>query len=187
MDDVDPDKKLTGGEKVFLSAIGHLMGGGIVSTKRWERRLMGAGVMLSNSAMQQHKLLVYTRWTVPAAPGGQRPGAPWFVDVIEYRFDQNSDRSLKSLGGNTVKLKVGVADGKKITLQLLKTEVKGLKAQKTWTKHLNSQPCEAITFVGEHEIVPLEIVARIERTASNIEALEVAKRFNKEWLVPMVQ
>ncbi|KAJ9604057.1 hypothetical protein H2200_011580 [Cladophialophora chaetospira] len=188
MNDADPDKKLTGGQKAFLGTIGHLVGAGsIVSTQRWERRLVGSNVMSADSRMKQDKLLIFTRWTVPAPPGRQRQGPLWFVDVLEQRYDESSTSSLKSLSGNATMLKVGVADGRKVTLQLLKTEAKGIKTQKMWSKGTKTDTCEAMTFVGDNEIVAMEIVARIERTASMVEAMEVRKRFDKEWLVPMVQ
>ena len=144
--------------------------------------------MSSNFVMEQNKVLVFTRWTVPAPPGQQRQGPLWFVDVLEHRFDPNSNSSFKSLaGGNAVWLKVGVADGKKITLKLGQVEAKGLKTQKMWSKSLGAEPCNALTLVGENEIVAMEIVARIQRLASSIEGGEIIKRFSKEWLVPMVQ
>jgi hypothetical protein len=70
---------------------------------------------------------------------------------------------------------------------LLKTDVKGLKSQKIWTKNWNTDRCEAITFVGDGKEVPMEIVARIQRPCSIWEGLEVQKRFKKEWSVPVLQ
>jgi hypothetical protein len=193
MDDADPDKKLTGGQKAFLSGLGLVTGAGsIVSTKRWERRLVGVNVWSSNKLMENNKLVVFTRWAVPSPPGGQGRGAvPWFVDVIEHRFLDAGDSRLKRMGGNVVMLKVGIggaiAGAKKVNLRLLKTEAKGLKTQKTWTNRMNMEPCEAITFVGETEILAMEIVARVQRACSTVEAMECQKRFQKEWMVPLVQ
>ncbi|ETI29507.1 hypothetical protein G647_01960 [Cladophialophora carrionii CBS 160.54] len=196
MDATDPDKNLTGGQKAFLSVLGHVTGGGsIVSAKRWERRLEGASVWTSNNLMQQNKLVVFTRWAVPSPPGQRAGSVPWFVDVIEHRFldtaTGDNGSTLKRMGGNVVMLKVGIGGGiahaKKVTLQLLKTEAKGLKTQKTWTKRLNFEPCEAMTFVGDSEILAMEIVARVQRACSSVEAMEIQKRFDKEWMVPLMQ
>lgn len=192
MDRTDPDKNLTKGQKVFLSVLGHATGaGGMVSAKRWERRLVGANVYTNNMLMQQNKLIVFTRWTVALPPGSPQAAAPWFVDVLEHRFHHDSTSRLKSMGGNAVTLKVGIGGSisgqKKINLRLLQTEARGLKTQQKWSKNMNYDPCEAVNYVGENEIVAMEIVARIERAASSLEAFEIMKRFNKHWLVPLVQ
>jgi hypothetical protein len=190
MDRNDPDKVLSSGQKTFLNVVGHLSGGGsVVNTKRWERRLMGANVYTSNMVMRQDKLIVFTRWT--PVTHRQRETAPWFVDVIEHRFHPDCTSSMKSMGGNAVALKVGIGGSiagiKKVTLKLLKTEAKGLKTQTTWNKRMNNDPCEEISYVGEEGVVAMEIVARIERACSSLEANELCVRFNKEWLVPLVQ
>ena len=87
-------------------------------------------------------------------------------------------------------LKAGLAssgakkDGK-VTLKLLKTDAKGLKSQKLWTKRWNFDPCEMVTFVGDDGMeVPMEVVARLQRTCSSLEA---QKRFSKQWVVPVLQ
>jgi len=182
MDANDPDKLLSGNQKAVLGVLSLLSGGGsIVGTKRWERRLKGASVVTSNMLMKQNKLVVFTRWTVPIVEG-----TLWFVDVLEYRvLDPDS-----KMGGNTVMLKAGLTPSStkdsKVTLKLLKTDAKGLKSQKMWTKLWNFDPCEAVTFVGDGKEVPMEIVAQIQRVCSSVEAHEVQKRF-KEWSVPMLQ
>ena len=90
-------------------------------------------------------------------------------------------------------LKAGLAsssakEDSKVTLKLLKTDAKGLKSQKLWTKGWNSDPCEMVTFVGDDgKEVPMEIVARLQRTCSSLEAHEVQKRFSKQWNVPVLQ
>ena len=186
MDANDPDKLLTGSEKATLKVMGHLSGGAnVVSVKRWERRLVGAGVVTAGKLMEQHKLIVFTRWTMPTMQG-----TPWFVDVTEHRF---LDGSGSKMGGNVVMLKAGLApsnakkDGK-VTLKLLKTEAKGLKSQKLWTKRWNFDPCEMVTFVGDDgKEVPMEIVVRLQRPCSTLEAQEVQKRFSKQWVVPVLQ
>jgi hypothetical protein len=194
MDANDPDKLLTGGQRTFLNVVGHLSGaGGIISMKRWERRLIGANVMSTNFSMQQNKLIVFTRWTIPVLPNQQQETVPWFVDVLEYRMlDPTGDSRLAKMGGSMVLLKVGIgggaAHGKKVTLRLLTNEAKGLKSQQVWTGQLRRDPCEAVSFVGDDgEIVPMEIVARIQRACSTWEAMEIQKRFKKEWLVPVLQ
>ena len=192
MNRADPDKMFTGGQKAFLSVLGHVSGGAnIVSTKRMERRLHGAGVWTSNNLMQNNKLIVFTRWTIPAGPGGERRGPTWFVDVLEHRVLPSAweDNFLTKVSSNSVMLKVGLPEsaGMKVTLRLLKTEAKRLKTQKMWSKGFNYDPCEAITFLGENEIVALEIAARIQRACTTIEAVEVQGRFKKGWLVPLVQ
>jgi hypothetical protein len=191
MDKNDPDKNLTSGQKMFMNVMGHVSGGAnIVSMKRWERRLQGANVIGTNSLMKQNKLVVFTRWAVPALPGGECQGATWFVDVLEHRIlDTAWGSTANKMGGNVVMLKMGIQESvaKKVNLQLLKTEAKGLKTQKTWTKRINYDPCDAITFVGESQILAMEIVARIQRACSSLEAHEIQKRFDKQWLVPVVQ
>ena len=80
MDANDPDKLLSGSQKATLSVMGHLSGGAnIVGVKRWERRLKGASVVTSNRMMEQHRLIVFTRWTITLMQG-----TPWFVDVLEH-------------------------------------------------------------------------------------------------------
>lgn len=195
MDMNDPDKLLTGGQKAFLGVMGHLSGAGsVVGAKRWERRLQGASVVTTNMVMQQDKLIVFTRWTVPAptVPQSERQQMPWFVDVLEYRaVDPSTSRFMPA--GTAVGLKVGfggsIASAKKINLRLSSTEAKGLKNQEMWSKIKIADPCEAVAFVGEKDgqVWPMEIVARIQRTCSSLEAAEVQKRFKKEWLVPVVQ
>ena len=188
MDANDPDKLLSGSQKATLSVMSHLSGGAnVVGVKRWERRLVGAGVVTANKLMEQHKLIVFTRWTMPTVQG-----TPWFVDVVEHRFLDNSSNSSK-MGGNVVMLKAGLAssnakkDGK-VTLKLLKTDAKGLKSQKLWTKRWNFDPCEMVTFVGDDgKEVPMEIVVRLQRPCSSLEAMEVQKRFSKQWVVPVLQ
>jgi hypothetical protein len=70
MDANDPDKLLSGGQKAFLSVLGLLSdASGIVSMKRWERRLVGANVMSTKHLMEQNRLIVFTRWTVPTTQG----------------------------------------------------------------------------------------------------------------------
>ena len=185
MDANDPDKLLSGSQKATLSVMGHLSGGAnIVGVKRWERRLKGASVVTANRMMEQHKLIVFTRWTMMPMQG-----TPWFVDVLEHRFLDHSSK----MGGNVVMLKAGLASSgarKDIngTLNLLKTDAKGLKSQKLWTKRWNFDPCEMITFIGEDgKEVPMEIVVRLQRTCSLLEAQEVQKRFSKQWVVPVLQ
>ena len=149
---------------------------------------MGAKVVTANRMMEQHKLIVFTRWTMTPM---QRT-TPWFVDVLEHRFADDSSKSSK-MGGNVVMLKAGLASSSakkdsKVTLRLLKTEAKGLKSQKLWTKRWNFDPCEMVTFVGEDgKEVPMEIVVRLQRTCSSLEAMEVQKRFSKQWVVPVLQ
>ncbi|KAK7883482.1 hypothetical protein LTR67_011152 [Exophiala xenobiotica] len=191
MDRVDPDKNLTSAQKGFLSILSLVSGGGgIVSMKRWERRLHGMNVWSSNFSMQQNKLIVFTRWTVPTRLNGQQQALPGFVDVLEHRMlDTASDGILEKMSHNIVFLKVGIggsiAHGKTVTLMLGETEAKGIKTQKPWTKRQNFDPCESITFVGDDGIVAMEIVARIQRACSTFEAIEIQKRFQKEWLVPL--
>ncbi|KAK3172076.1 hypothetical protein OEA41_004161 [Lepraria neglecta] len=184
MDATDPDKLLNGSQKATLSVVGHLSGGGsIVGVKRWERRLKGASVIASNRLMEQNKLIVFTRWTVPTTTPS------WFVDVLEYRFLDPGSK----MGWNVVMLKAGLAsfssakkDGK-VKLKLLKTDAKGLKSQKLWTKRWNYDPCEAVTFIDDDgKEVPMEIVARLQRACSSLEAQEVQKRFKKQWVVPVL-
>lgn len=188
MDANDPDKLLSGSQKATLSVVGHLSGGAnVVSVKRWERRLVGAGVVTAGKLIAQDKLIVFTRWTMPTMQG-----TPWFVDVVEHRFLDNSSKSSK-LGGNVVMLKAGLASvnakkDSKVMLKLLKTEAKGLKSQKLWKKVWNFDPCEMVTFVGEDgKEVPMEIVVRLQRACSSLEAQEVQKRFSKQWVVPALQ
>jgi len=185
MDANDPDKLFSSRDKAALSVLGHLSGGAnIVSMKRWERRLQGAGVVTANMVMQQKQVAVFTRWTMP-----NTQGTPWFVDVLEYRLlDQRS-----KMGGNPVSLKVGLPPSgtkkeSKATLKLLKTDAKGLKSQKLWTKRWNFDSCEAISFVGDDgREVPMEIVARLQRPCSSLESHELQKRFDKQWIVPVLQ
>jgi hypothetical protein len=184
MDANDPDKLLSNSQKATLSVMGHLSGAGsVVGVKRFERRLQGVGVVASNFTMEQNKLVVFTRWTVPALP------TPWFVDIIEHRFLDPK----KGMGGNNVLLKAGLAPSgtkkdSKVTLKLLKTDAKGLKSQKLWTKRWNFDPCEAVVFVGDDgKELPMEIVARLQRACSTVEAHEMLKRFDKQWVVPLLQ
>ena len=101
MDATDPDKLLSGRQKATLSVMGHLSGAGsVVGVKWWERRLVGANVISTNKLMEQHKFIVFTRWTVPTMQG-----TPWFVDVLEHRFLNPSS----GMGGNVVTLKAGLA------------------------------------------------------------------------------
>ena len=185
MDATDPDKLLSGSQKATLSVMGHLSGGAnIVSVKRWERRLVGTNVITAKRLMEQHKLIVFTRWTMTTVQA-----TPWFVDVLEHRFLDNGSK----MGGNVVMLKAGLASSSakkdsKVTLKLLKTDAKGLKSQKLWTKRWNFDPCEMVTFVGDDgKEVPMEIVARLQRTCSSLEAQEMQKRFAKQWVVPVLQ
>ena len=187
MDATDPDKLWTGSQKAGFSALAPLTGGASpVGAKRFERRLIGASVMSANFTLSQNKLIVFTRWTVPGAT------TAWFVDVFEHRFLDPGGSKIKS--GNGVVVKAGFSaplGGKKegkVTLRLLKTEAKGLKSQKVWTKMWNSEHCEALAFVGEDGVeVPMEMVARVQRTCSSVEALEMQKRFEKQWIVPVIQ
>lgn len=185
MDANDPDKLLSSSQKATLTVVGHLSGGAnVVSVKRWERRLVGANVMSSNKMMAQQKLIVFTRWTIPNVQG-----TPWFVDVVEHRYLDPSSK----WGGNSILLKVGLAPSNtekdnKVTLKLLKTVAKGVKSQKVWKKGWNFEPCEAIILMGDDgQEVPMEIVARIQRACSTLEALEIQKRFKKQWIVPVLQ
>jgi hypothetical protein len=186
MDANDPDKLLSGSQKGFLSVMGLLSGGaGIVSAKRWERRLIGARVVTSNKFMEQNILIVFTRWIMPTTQG-----TPWFVDVLEHQFLKSNS---KKTSGSTVLLKVGLTPSgpkqdSKVTLKLLETDTKGLKSQKLWTKRSKSGPCEAVTFIGDDgKEVPMEIVARLQRACSMLESQEVWKRFDKQWVVPVLQ
>ena len=156
----------------------HLSGGtNVVSVKRWERKLVGAKVVTAKRMMEHHKLIVFTRWTMTPMQGTQ-----WFVDVLEHRFLDNSSK----MGGNVVMLKAGLASSSakkdsKVTLKLLKTDAKGVKSQKLWTKRWNFDPCEMVTFIGdEGKEVPMEIVVRLQRTCSSLEAQEVQKRFSNQ-------
>ena len=189
MDANDPDKLLSSSQKATLSVMGHLSGGAnIVSVKRWERRLVEAKVVTANRMMEQHKLIVFTRWTMTPMQG-----TPWFVDVLEHRFVDNASNMGSKMGGNVVMLKAGLASSgakkdSKVTLKLLKTDAKGLKSQKLWTKRWNFDPCEMVTFVGDDgKELRMEIVVRIQRTCSSLEALELQKRFSKQWVVPVLQ
>ena len=185
MDANDPDKLLSGSQKATLSVMGHSSGGAnIVGVKRWERRLVGAKVVTANRMMEQHKLIVFTRWTMTPMQG-----TPWFVDVLEHRFpDQSSE-----MGGNVVMLKAGLASSSakmdsKVTLRLPKTYAKGLNSQKLWTKRWNFDPCEMVTFIGDDgKEILMGIVVRLQRTCSSLEAQEVQKRFSKQWVVPVLQ
>jgi hypothetical protein len=185
MDANDPDKLLSGSQRLMMNIFGHLSGtGGVISMKRWERRLIGANVVTSNMVTEQSKLVVFTRWTVP-----NTHETLWFVDVLEQRF-LDPNRKLSKVSGNAVMLKVAPSGAKKdskVTLKLPETDAKCLKPQKMWTKWRNFAPCDAITFIGEGEEVPMEIVARIQRTCSILEAQELQRRFEKEWNVPVLQ
>ena len=119
-------------------------------------------------------------------------GTPWFVDVLEHRFVNNVSNMGSKMGGNVVMLKAGLAPSgakkdSKVTLRLLKTDAKGLKSQKLWTKRWNFDPCELVTVVGDDgQKFPMEIVVRLQRTCSSLEALEVHTRFSKQWVVPVL-
>ncbi len=81
MDASDPDKLLSGSQKATLNVMGHLSGGAnIVGVKRWERRLVGTNVSTAKRLMEQHKLIVFTRWTMTMMAGDamvrRRPRAP---------------------------------------------------------------------------------------------------------------
>jgi hypothetical protein len=183
MDANDPDKLLTGGEKAFLNSVGHLTGASsAVGVKRWERRLVGAGLVTKDNLMQQTQLVVFTRWTVPNAQG-----TPWFVDVLDFTM------SNYGMTNNSVKLIPGLRpsnnkkDGK-VTLKLLGTEAKAIKSQKVWSKRYSKELCNAITFVNdEGQEVAMEIVARVQRNCSVHEGREVQARFKKGWKVPLLQ
>ena len=136
--------------------------------------------------MEQNQCVVFTRWTVQIVRG-----TPWFVDVVELRLFESFTKS----SAVHVTLKAGHAPSNtrkdkdnKITLKLLKTETKGLKSRRSWTKRRNSDSCESVTFVDDGgEEVPMEIVARIQRACSQLEAFEFGKRFRKQWVVPVLQ
>lgn len=179
MNAMDPDKNLTAGDKAFLSAASHITGAsGMVATKRWERRLQGAKVMSGDLKTAQDRLVVFTRWTV-----SNGHSTPWFVDVLEHRMYDPSKK-----GPNQVRLKAGFSTNDKITLRLLKTEAKGLKSQKKWSKKWNFTICDEMMLVGNDGAThPMAIVARISRPCSVLEVLEVEKRFKKDWSVPIFQ
>lgn len=183
MDQADPDKNLTGAQKGVLGVMAHLSGGANpVSVKRWERRLIGTNVDAANRSMEQKICARFTRWTVPSSAG-----TFWFVDVLEY-WHINPDSKIARLAGNctSVSLKAGLVKDGKAALKLLGLDATGLKSQKTWSKRVKSEWCDAIVAVGEDgREVEMEIVARIQRACSAPEANELQRRFDKEWNVPI--
>jgi len=185
MDASDPDKLLSGGQRAVLNIMSLLSGGaGIISAKRWERRLVGTNVISVNKMMEQNQGVVFTRWTVPTVTG-----IPWFVDVLEQQLFESFTKTSRI--HVTLKAGLPLSNAKKdnkVTLRLLNMETKGLKSQKSWTKNRNLGSCEALTFVDDDgKEVPMEIVARIQRACSLMEAHEVEKRFRKHWVVPILQ
>lgn len=184
MDDADPDKKLTGGQKTFMGVLANLSGGANpVSAKRWERRLIGMNVASMNMSIEQSMLAIFTRWTVPNSPEGI-----WFVDVFKSLF-LDPDRKLAKLSGKGgVSLKAGTDT--KSTLKLLGNNSGVLKSQKFVTvrsKLANHEQCDTIAVVGEDgREVEMQIVARIQRTCSTTEMAELQIRFQKEWAVPVL-
>ncbi|KAF2672783.1 hypothetical protein BT63DRAFT_420992 [Microthyrium microscopicum] len=180
----DVDRNITKGDKAMLNVVGHVSGAsGMVSMKRWERRLQGASVVSGNMVVAQDKRIVFTRWTLQAAQG-----TPWFVDVVEHRYLNPGTSFITK--GNGVLLKVGLHPGRhngKVTLRLIEKVAKGLSTQKIWSKNWNTKICDAIMLVEDGVERPMDIVARIERPISSLESYEVIKRFKSGWVVPVLQ
>ena len=124
--------------------------------------MQGANVIGANKMMEQNKLVVFTRWTIPT----MQQGTPWLVDVLDHRFLDPCSK----MGGNLVMPKAGLAPSRtkkdsKVTLKVLKADAKGPKSQKLWTKQWDfDHPCDAITFMTDNgKEVPMEIVAGLQR------------------------
>ncbi|KAJ9612337.1 hypothetical protein H2200_003934 [Cladophialophora chaetospira] len=179
-------------EKLTFKAMDHMGGGGqgigTLSAMKWMgRTVVGLEVMAANMAVEQIQIVVFTRWVVPV-----RQGVPWFVDVLENRYaDPNSKRAkMAKVSGNALLLKPGVGTNDKVTFKLLGMEAKGLKSQKTWSKKRGIESsCDEIVLVagGVDVDVPLEMGARIQRACSVLEGRETQKRFEDQWMVPLLR
>jgi hypothetical protein len=180
---VDPDQKLNGVGKAFMSVMSTLSGGANpVSVKRWERRLVGLNVMSSNMALEENYELVFTRWTLPATTD-----SPWFVDVLEGHFLNPESRRAK-LGGCATAVKVGVAKHCKVTLKFFDQPV-AVEGGKVWTKRekVGAPRCDTIMYLTESgEEAALELVARVQRRCNSVDAGFVFRDFDKEWDVPVL-
>lgn len=131
----------------------------------------------------------FTRWTIPAADLG-KGNAPWFVDMLEaYLTDPNSKRAkVAKVAGNLIAVRSGLPGEGKVTLKFLDFEPKVVKAQQQWhTKFKVKELCETLVLVDGRAEVPLEVVARIQRTVHVSESIEIAKQFEKEWHVPVLR
>jgi hypothetical protein len=169
---VPPPQQVSTKDKLLMSAMTHLSGGvNPLSMKKWERRFQGASAITGQKSMEQTQVLMFTRWTIAGSK------EVWFVDVLEWRAGKKD-------GGAQVYLKTG----KTASVKALGDVIKDRKANKTWTKRfMNWDNCEAVSFVGEDKSeVPMEMVARIERPCSGMEARESLKSFDKEWILPLV-
>jgi hypothetical protein len=143
-----------------------------LSVKKWENRLQGASAVTKQMSMEQTNFIFFTRWMVPESQ------EMWFVDVLEWRAGSSGRGS-----------QVYIKTGKRASLESLGKMIKDQKPNKTWSKRFfNFDLCEAISFIAEDGTkVPMEIVARIQRSASGVEARESLKTFDKDWIVPLVQ
>jgi hypothetical protein len=170
--------------------------------KRWDHYVRESNrtagpVSSANTALammhfELNILVRFTRWTIPAAAAADlgQGNVPWFVDMLEtYYADPNSKRAkFAKVAGNVIGVRSGLPGEGKITLKFLDFEPKVVKAQKHWgTKYKVKELCEALVLVDGTAEVHMEIIARIQRMCTVTESLELVKRFDKEWHVPVLR
>jgi hypothetical protein len=145
------------------------------SLRKIENNLKKFKAAANNYSASQNRVCVLTRWAV--APGSSQ--VKWFVDVLEYRTLSGTWK------GNVVHLKMSAP----VKVRLLeKCVVKNLRATKSWEKNWNFVDVEEMKLIGNDGTeTEMEIVARIEKILSAVEAREALKRFDFEWIIPTLQ
>jgi hypothetical protein len=162
-------------DKVAIHALKLATGVNIDMNRKIENNLKKFKAAANNYSASQNRVCVLTRWAV--APGSSQ--VKWFVDVLEYRTLSGTWK------GNVVHLKMSAP----VKVRLLeKCVVKNLRATKSWEKNWNFVDVEEMKLIGNDGTeTEMEIVARIEKILSAVEAREALKRFDFEWIIPTLQ
>lgn len=172
---VAPPQQVKPGQKIAMMVLTTATGAANpLSVQKWENRLKGSGAVQMQKSMEQSHFIIFTRWALP--PSSLRDGEGiWFVDVLEWRAD------TKGKGAHCY-----VKCGRRCKLRLLEEAVE-VKENKVWRKRwMNFKYCEGVAVMRGEGEVEMEIVARVQRGASGVEARTSLKGFEKEWAVPVV-
>ena len=168
---VQAEPKKTPMDRVGLAII-EASGGGLLNVRKIDNNAMklqaGMGQMLASDV----HFMAITRWTLP--PESSQGGEPLLVDILEHGA---------TLFISNVVFYVKATQDVKLIFRNKHTGK--VKKGGMYSKKLNSKPVEQVALIGDDKKeIPLEVVLRLQRPISPIEAAELTKGFERTWSIP---
>jgi hypothetical protein len=166
----EPDRK----DKALMTGLKLATGVNIDSKRKMDNSLVKLGIASSDYTLKADgRKIRITRWAVNPSS----PTCSWFVDIVEIR----------SSSGKGANMNYAKTSGKDITFVFCGKTFSKSKAGKVGRKKWCFEEIESVSFVGKDKaVVPMEVVARMERYSTPVEGTAIGFRFRDEWFVPFV-